>query len=171
MPWDTRVGVSPAIASDEARAGDGPLTEELHAAVVAAEDQAKPQPSKDVCDPRAALRAGGGLLQVDTVHGLDVELNRLVFASHLILHIVVAVAPVPVFHEHPITKHDSGAIRYHVTSMIEMVSPKPGQVPMARRRRSLRRRRRPDLRALVTGVALVIAVAWTVVFGAGVVLR
>jgi hypothetical protein len=51
MPWDARLRVSPAIASDEARAGDGFLAEELHAAVIAPEDQAKPQASEDVGDP------------------------------------------------------------------------------------------------------------------------
>jgi hypothetical protein len=55
--------------------------------------------------------------------------------------------------------------------MIEMLSRDKVPGAAARRSRSLRRRRKPDLRALVTGVALVIAVAWTIVFGAGVFLR
>jgi hypothetical protein len=73
--------------------------------------------------------------------------------------------------EYPITKHDSGAIGYHVTTMIEMLSPDGAQAPTARRPRSLRRRRRRDIRALVTGVALVIAVAWTIALGVGVFIR
>ncbi len=36
--------------------------------------------------------------------------------------------------------------------------------------RPRRRRRKLDLRTVVTGVALVVAVAWTVVFGVGIVL-
>jgi hypothetical protein len=36
--------------------------------------------------------------------------------------------------------------------------------------RSRKRRRRPDVRTVATGVALVIAVAWTIVFGVGIVL-
>jgi hypothetical protein len=37
--------------------------------------------------------------------------------------------------------------------------------------RALRRRRRLDLRRLATGAALFIAVAWTIFFGVGIVLR
>lgn len=37
--------------------------------------------------------------------------------------------------------------------------------------RSLRRRRRLDLRAIATGAALFVAVAWTIFFGVGIVLR
>ena len=40
-----------------------------------------------------------------------------------------------------------------------------------RRFRPRPRRRRVDFRTLATGVALFIAVAWTIVFGAGVLLR
>jgi hypothetical protein len=39
------------------------------------------------------------------------------------------------------------------------------------RARSFRRRRRLDLRTVATGVALVVAAAWTIIFGVGVVLR
>jgi hypothetical protein len=39
------------------------------------------------------------------------------------------------------------------------------------RARSLRRRWRQDLRALATAVALAVAVAWTIIFGVGIVLR
>ncbi len=56
--------------------------------------------------------------------------------------------------------------------MTEMLSPgreNAGGAPI--RARSLRRRRRLDLRAFATGVALFVAVAWTIVFGVGVVLR
>jgi ferric-dicitrate binding protein FerR (iron transport regulator) len=55
--------------------------------------------------------------------------------------------------------------------MIEMLTPEGAQVPAPRRPRSLRRRRRRDMRALVTGVALVVGVAWTIVLGAGVFLH
>jgi hypothetical protein len=37
--------------------------------------------------------------------------------------------------------------------------------------RALRRRRRLDLRTLATGAALFVAVAWTIFFGVGIVLR
>jgi hypothetical protein len=39
------------------------------------------------------------------------------------------------------------------------------------RARSLRRRRRLDLRMVATGVALFVVVAWTIIFGVGVALR
>jgi hypothetical protein len=56
--------------------------------------------------------------------------------------------------------------------MPEMLSPGRGKVGGAPiRARSLRRRRRLDLRAVATGVALFAAAAWTIVFGVGVVLR
>jgi hypothetical protein len=56
--------------------------------------------------------------------------------------------------------------------MTEMLSPGRGKVGGAPiRARSLRRRRRLDLRAVSTGVALFVAVTWTIVFGVGVVLR
>jgi hypothetical protein len=55
--------------------------------------------------------------------------------------------------------------------MIEMLSPDGAQVPAPRRPRSLRRRRKRDLRALVTGAALVIGVAWTIILGVGVFVR
>jgi len=56
--------------------------------------------------------------------------------------------------------------------MSEMLIPgrdRVGGAPI--RARSLRRRRRLDLRALATGVALFVAVVWTIIFGVGIVLR
>ena len=50
----------------------------------------------------------------------------------------------------------------------------PGREKMGGARipaRSLRRRWRLDFRTFATGVALVVVVAWTIVFGLGVVLR
>jgi hypothetical protein len=55
--------------------------------------------------------------------------------------------------------------------MTDLPSPEGGRVTMSRRARTVRRRRRVDFRALATGVALVVVVAWTIVFGVGVVLR
>lgn len=57
-------------------------------------------------------------------------------------------------------------------TMSEMLSAGEDRVSALRvRERSLRRRRRFDLRALATGVALFVAVAWTIIFGVGIVLR
>jgi hypothetical protein len=55
--------------------------------------------------------------------------------------------------------------------MTEMLSP-GGVNPTAPLAlvRTRRRRRRVDLRTLATGVVVVIAVAWTIVFGVGIVL-
>ncbi|HEV3273283.1 MAG TPA: hypothetical protein VG299_00295 [Candidatus Dormibacteraeota bacterium] len=56
--------------------------------------------------------------------------------------------------------------------MTEMLSSGEDRVSALRvRERSLRRRRRFDLRGLAMGVALFVAVAWTIVFGVGIVLR
>src|SRR6202163_3814349 len=71
-----------ARGSDETHAGRGALAEELHAAAITAKDEAKSQSPQHLGDPRAALRAGGGLVEVGTGHWLDIELNRLVSASH-----------------------------------------------------------------------------------------
>jgi hypothetical protein len=57
-------------------------------------------------------------------------------------------------------------------NVAEMLSPGRDDMRAPRiRRRPARRRRLPDLRAVVTGMALFVAVAWTIVFGVGVVLR
>lgn len=57
-------------------------------------------------------------------------------------------------------------------TMSEMLSAGEDRVSALRvRERSLRRRRRFDLRTLATGVALFVAVAWTIIFGVGIVLR
>ncbi len=57
-------------------------------------------------------------------------------------------------------------------TMTEMLSSGEERVSALRvRERSLRRRRRFDLRTLATGVALFVAVAWTIIFGVGIVLR
>lgn len=57
-------------------------------------------------------------------------------------------------------------------TMTEMLSSGEDRVSALRvRERSLRRRRRFDLRTLATGVALFVAVAWTIIFGVGIVLR
>ena len=57
-------------------------------------------------------------------------------------------------------------------AMTEMLSSGEDRVSALRvRERSLRRRRRFDLRTLATGVALFVAVAWTIIFGVGIVLR
>src|SRR5580704_6535567 len=69
-------------ASDEAGAGHRPLAKELHAAAVATEDETETHASEHVGDPGTALRAGRCLLQIRTDHRFDVEMNRLVFASH-----------------------------------------------------------------------------------------
>jgi hypothetical protein len=56
--------------------------------------------------------------------------------------------------------------------MTEMLSSGEDRVSALRvRERSLRRRRRFDLRGLAMGVALFVAAAWTIVFGVGIVLR
>ena len=56
--------------------------------------------------------------------------------------------------------------------MSEMLIPGRESVRGERiRARSLRRRWRQDLRALATAVALAVAVAWTIIFGVGIVLR
>lgn len=56
--------------------------------------------------------------------------------------------------------------------MAEMLSSGRDKASTLRlRARSRRRRRRLDLRTIATGVALFVAVAWTIMFGAGVVLR
>jgi hypothetical protein len=55
--------------------------------------------------------------------------------------------------------------------MTDLPSPKGGKATMSRRPQAVRRRRRVALRSLVTGVALVVVAAWTIVFGVGVVLR
>jgi hypothetical protein len=73
--------------------------------------------------------------------------------------------------DHPITKRDSADIAIMMT-MTELVTPRSEQMGRSRiAPRSLRRRRRLDLRALATGAALFVAVAWTIFFGVGVVLR
>jgi hypothetical protein len=56
-----------------------------------------------------------------------------------------------------------------MTEMLSAARGKVGGAPI--RARSLRRRRRLDLRAVATVVALFVAVAWTIIFGVGVVLR
>lgn len=56
--------------------------------------------------------------------------------------------------------------------MDEMLSPERNRIAVARiSPRSLRRRRRLDVRSVATWVALSAAVAWTIVFGVGIVLR
>lgn len=56
--------------------------------------------------------------------------------------------------------------------MTEMLSSGEDRVNALRvRKRSLRRRRRVDLRALATGVALFVAVAWTIIFGVGIIIH
>ncbi|HEY6783049.1 MAG TPA: hypothetical protein VI296_07420 [Candidatus Dormibacteraeota bacterium] len=56
--------------------------------------------------------------------------------------------------------------------MTEMVSSGEDRVSALRvRERSLRRRRRFDLRTLATGAALFVALALTIIFGVGIVLR
>jgi hypothetical protein len=56
--------------------------------------------------------------------------------------------------------------------MSEMLTPGRGEIGGAPfRARSFRRRRRLDLRTVATSVALVVAAAWTIIFGLGVVLR
>jgi hypothetical protein len=55
--------------------------------------------------------------------------------------------------------------------MDEMVSPERSGISAARiSARSLRRRRKLDVRSVATGVALLVAVAWTILFGVGLVL-
>jgi hypothetical protein len=59
-----------------------------------------------------------------------------------------------------------------MATMTEMLSSgEDRESPLRIRERSLRRRRRFDLRTLATGVALFVAVAWTIIFGVGIVLR
>jgi hypothetical protein len=56
--------------------------------------------------------------------------------------------------------------------MSETVTPERGNIGSARMSaRPLRRRRRLDLRTVATGVAIFVAVAWTIVFGVGLFLR
>jgi hypothetical protein len=56
--------------------------------------------------------------------------------------------------------------------MTEMLSPGEGGMTMARRPPSpARRRRRRDIRAVATWAAMVVAVAWTMLVGVGIVLR
>jgi len=56
--------------------------------------------------------------------------------------------------------------------MAEWLAPLREDVsPAGSRVRFARRRRRLELRSIVTGVALFVAVAWTIVFGMGIVLR
>lgn len=56
--------------------------------------------------------------------------------------------------------------------MAEMLSPGRGKATASRvPLRPRRMRRRPELRAVATSVALFVAVAWTIVFGVGIVLR
>ncbi len=56
--------------------------------------------------------------------------------------------------------------------MSETITPGRGNMGPARMAaRPLRRRRRLDLRTIATGVAVVVAVAWTIVFGVGLFLR
>ncbi len=56
--------------------------------------------------------------------------------------------------------------------MDEMGSPERTRIGAARiSARSLRRRRRLDVRSVATGVAVFVAVAWTIFFGVGIVLR
>jgi hypothetical protein len=56
--------------------------------------------------------------------------------------------------------------------MTEMLSPGEGRMTTARRPPSAaRRRRRRDFRTLATWGAMVVAVAWTMLVGVGIVLR
>ena len=56
-------------------------------------------------------------------------------------------------------------------SMDEMISPERNRIGAARiSPRSLRRRRKPDVRSLAMGVAVFVAAAWTILFGVGLVL-
>ena len=56
-------------------------------------------------------------------------------------------------------------------AMTEMLSSGEDRVSALRVRERSLRRRRFDLRTLATGVALFVAVAWTIIFGVGIVLR
>jgi len=72
---------------------------------------------------------------------------------------------------YPITKRDSTDIAI-IVGMSEMLIPGRESVRGERiRARSFRRRWRQDLRTLATGVALAAAIAWTIIFGVGIVLR
>jgi hypothetical protein len=51
--------------------------------------------------------------------------------------------------------------------MTETVTPGPARVAA----QPIRRRRRLDLRTIATGVAVLVAVAWIIVFGVGLFLR
>ena len=56
--------------------------------------------------------------------------------------------------------------------MSEMITPGRGSMGSTRMAaRPLRRRRRVDLRTIATGVAVLVAVAWTIAFGVGLFLR
>jgi uncharacterized protein (DUF2062 family) len=56
--------------------------------------------------------------------------------------------------------------------MDEMVSSERGHIAATRiSPRLLRRRRKLDVRSVATGVALFVAVTWTIFFGVGIVLR
>jgi hypothetical protein len=57
----------------------------------------------------------------------------------------------------------------HMSEMLSRGMGKMAGAPI--RARSFRRRRRLDLRTVATGVALVVAAAWTIIFGVGVVVR
>jgi hypothetical protein len=59
-----------------------------------------------------------------------------------------------------------------MASMDEMLSPERNRIRVARiSPRSLRRRRRLDVRSVATWVSVSVAVAWTIVFGVGILLR
>jgi|HubBroStandDraft_6_1064221.scaffolds.fasta_scaffold00260_16 hypothetical protein len=59
-----------------------------------------------------------------------------------------------------------------MTGVTEMLSRGGDEVVDPRiRLRAFRRRRRLDVRSVVTGMALFLAVAWTIIFGVGIVLR
>lgn len=80
--------------SDQARARR-PLTEELNATAVAAEHEAETHPPEHLGNPRTALRACCSLIQVWAGHRLDIEMYRLVFASHQVPPGLVIVSPPP----------------------------------------------------------------------------
>src|SRR4029077_9828196 len=104
-----------------------------------------------------ALRACCSLIQIWAGHRLHIEMYRLVFASHQSTSRACHRLPTPHRQKHPITKHDSGAIAM-MGAMTEMLSSGEDRASALRvRERSLRRRRRFDLRTLATGVALFVA--------------